>query len=175
MNEPKTSLAQILGLARAGASARAWELFTAAGWNARADDPAALTLKGRLLKDQAKMAEGPARATIFRHSADAYAAAAALAPATYPLINAASLALLSEDEARARDLARQVLELLDSGEHTPDTPYWLTATRAEALLFGPEPRGCGEGAEGSHKTGPASVGGSRSYAWAICADRSEAG
>lgn len=129
------SLTPILALARAGAGERAWESFAAAGLDRTADSPAALTLKGRLLKDQAASATGATRSALLRGAAEAYAAAAALAPATYPLINAATLSLLGGAPARAAQFATETLALLDSGAHEPDTRYWLGATRAEALLL----------------------------------------
>jgi tetratricopeptide (TPR) repeat protein len=51
------------------------------------------------------------------------------------LINAATIALLEGDRAEAQRLAGQVLAMLNSGEHEPETAYWLGATRAEAYLL----------------------------------------
>jgi hypothetical protein len=130
-----TTLREILALARSGSPDRAWAAFLAAGWAQRYDDPDALTLKGRLLKDQARRAVPDARSAFYRSAGAAYAAAAALAPATYPLINAATLALLGGNPAEAKALAARTLDLLDRGAHEPETPYWLAATRAEALLL----------------------------------------
>ena len=72
------ALHQILSIARAGNPARAWALFQSSGWDERGDDPKALTLKGRLLKDQAKAADGADRARFYGEAASAYAAAAGL-------------------------------------------------------------------------------------------------
>lgn len=130
-----TSLGEILALARSGSPDRAWTAFVAAGWDRRDGDPDALTLKGRLLKDQAKRAALADRPVLYRKAGAAYAAAAALAPATYPLINAATLALLGGEPAEANALASRVLDLIDRGVHQPETPYWIEATRAEALLL----------------------------------------
>jgi hypothetical protein len=127
-------LAPIRALARAGASHRALQAFGAAGLDTVADDPAVLTLKGRLLKDSAAGAR-EARASLLAEAASCYAAAAQRTPATYPLINAATLSFLGGDPARGAALARETLAMLDSGAHEPDTPYWLGATRAEALLL----------------------------------------
>lgn len=129
------SLTPILALARAGAGERAWETFGAAGLDRVSGDPAALSLRGRLLKDCAASVTGAGRSALLQEAAEAYAAAAALAPATYPLINAATLSLLGGAPARAAQLATETLALLDSGAHEPDTAYWLGATRAEALLL----------------------------------------
>lgn len=129
------TIADVLALARAGATGSAREAFVLAGFDRRDDDVAALTLKGRLFKDIASSATSVERSALLLSAAEAYEAAAKLAPATYPLINAATLALLSGAPARAARLASETLALLDSGVHEPDTAYWLGATRAEALLL----------------------------------------
>ncbi|WP_158000005.1 TRAFs-binding domain-containing protein [Sphingomonas elodea] len=124
----------ITAQARAGALDRAWQMFRDAGFDRVADDPAVLSLKGRLLKDEALQLTGAARREHARAAAAAYAAAAQLAPAPYPLINAATLALIAGDLPGSRSLAADVQELLQAG--VPDeTPYWLAATEAEALLL----------------------------------------
>ncbi len=130
-----TSLADILAQARSGALETAWATFLSSGYAEATRDPAALTLKGRLLKDRARRQTGPARSRLYAEAGAAYAAAAALEPATYPLINAASLAFLAGDPDKARALAGDVLALIASGAHEPETAYWLAATRAEALLL----------------------------------------
>ncbi len=130
-----TPLHQILTLARAGNPARAWSLFRASGWDARTDDPKALTLKGRLLKDQGKLTSGAERVRLYGDAAAAYAAAGALEHRSYPLINAATLALLGGQPERAAQLARQVLEMLESNPDEAETAYWRAATRSEALLL----------------------------------------
>ncbi len=130
-----TSLADILAQARSGALETAWATFLSSGHAERRDDPDALTLKGRLLKDRARRQSGAARARLYAAAGEAYAAAAALHPATYPLINAASLAFLAGDPDKARALAGDVLALIAGGAHEPETAYWLAATRAEALLL----------------------------------------
>jgi hypothetical protein len=124
----------ILTLARAGATSRAWDAFIAAGLE-RVDDVNALTLKGRLLKDRARQATGAERAALFAQSGAAYRQAATLRPDSYPLINAAAMALFAGDGATAASLARDVLMLLDSNPSQGETPYWREATRAEALLL----------------------------------------
>ncbi len=130
-----TSLTQILSLARAGNPARAWVLFRSSGWDERTDDSKALTLKGRLLKDQAKAAEGVERVRLYGAAAEAYVAAAELERDSYPLINAAALALLGGRPERARALAEETLALLDSDPGQGENAYWREATRAEALLL----------------------------------------
>ena len=129
-------LSTIIALARAGALDHAWGQFSAAGYDRSDDDPAALTVKGRLLKDYALRASDEAeRRRYYLQSSEAYRASAALQPATYPLINAATLALLSGDRAQAEEIAREVLERIARAPDEPETPYWRAATQAEALLL----------------------------------------
>lgn len=130
-----TPLSLIVAYARAGASDFAWERFAAAGYDRMTDDPAALGVRGRLLKDRA-LADGRAeRRRLFGAAAAAYRSAAALSGATYPLINAASLSLLAGDDEQAQYLAGQVLHQIDANPDEPETPYYRVATRAEALLL----------------------------------------
>lgn len=124
----------ILTLARAGATSRAWNAFRAAGLDG-VDEVDALTLKGRLLKDQARQAKGAERGALFAQSGAAYARAATLRPDSYPLINAAAMALFAGDGSGAAQIARDVLALVDSDPSQGETPYWREATRAEALLL----------------------------------------
>ncbi|MEA3043702.1 MAG: hypothetical protein QOH47_1540 [Sphingomonadales bacterium] len=130
-----TPLSTIIALARAGALDHAWYQFSAAGYDAREDDPAALTVKGRLLKDRALRASGEQRRLFYLQSAEAYRRAATLQPGTYPLINAATLSLLSGDRAQAQEIAREVLGRIAAEPDEPETPYWRAATEAEALLI----------------------------------------
>lgn len=131
----RTRLNSITRLARAGALEQAWALFRAAGLDARLDDPNALTLHGRLLKDRAAQAEGEAREALLNDAIAAYERASHLSRATYPLINAATLALLAGRRERAQALALETLALIDGDDCAPETAYWLDATRAEACLL----------------------------------------
>lgn len=126
-------LAGIVALARAGAIDEAFRRFDAAG--ASPDDPAALIVKGRLLKDLAARAEAEERRRLYRDAAAAYARSAQLQPATYPLINAATLTALAGDAEQARRLAREVLRSIEDHPEEPETPYYRAATVAEALLL----------------------------------------
>ena len=128
-------LSLILALARAGATGRAWNSFVAAGLENRTDDPPVLTLKGRLLKDQARLATGEAREQLFLQSARAYADASSLKPDSYALINAAAMLLFAGQADQAKILANQVLTLIQTGTGGGETAYWHAATRAEALLL----------------------------------------
>ena len=96
------------------------------------NDPGALSVIGRLLKDRAVAAAGKERRELYRESAAAYARAAKIGGATYPLINAASLSLLAGNRAESQKLARRLLARPDD---ELETPYWRGATRAEAYLL----------------------------------------
>ena len=129
------SLAAIITAARAGALDHAEALFRAGGYDARGDDPAALAVKGRLLKDRAFLSAAGERATLLRQAADAYARADRLHAQPYTRINAATLLLLGGDAMKAQTLAREVLAWLDSGKPIAETPWFLEAIRAEAHLL----------------------------------------
>lgn len=135
-----TPLPLITNLARAGALARAEALFAESGYGAATDDPAALAVKGRLLKGRALLATGKEQANLFKLSAAAYAAADAIAPAPYLLINVATLTALRGEAGLAAQVAEVVLERIAAGS-VAETPYWLAATQAEALLLKGDVRG----------------------------------
>lgn len=123
----------ITSLARAGALDRAWALFEAEGLHERYDDPAVLAVKGRLLKDRAIRADVEDRAAVLADAAQAYAAADALDPQPYLLINVATLSALRGDWDAAARTADTVLERLV--RPVAETPYYIAATRAEACLL----------------------------------------
>lgn len=131
----QTTLPAITALARAGAVERAWALFEQGGYNTEGTGPAALAVKGRLLKDRARLAVGADRGLLFTSAASAYGDAYLLEPAPYLAINAATARLLAGDPAGAAQGARITLALLDAPQAPADTPYYLAATRAEALLL----------------------------------------
>ncbi len=132
------TLPAIVTAARAGALDYASALFRQAGYDQRRDDPAALAVHGRLLKDEALRHPLQSRAAAFRSAAAAYARADALLPQPYTRINVATLTLLAGDRDRARKIAREIITWLDGKAKFAETPYFLAATRAEALLI------CGE-------------------------------
>jgi tetratricopeptide (TPR) repeat protein len=137
-----TPLPLITALARAGALEQALRLFDEAGYYQATADPAALAVKGRLLKDRAlavretpeDTSSGGEQGRLLAEAASAYAAADALDPQPYLLINVATLAFLGGDITRARAVAGEVLERLEA-PGLAETPYWIAATRAEALLL----------------------------------------
>jgi hypothetical protein len=131
----RASLPAIIALVRAGAADEAWRRFQSGGFDRDPGDAAALSVKGRLLKDAAARLAGEQRRQLCLQAAAAYVAAAAVEPASYPLINAATLHLLARAQAEARRLATETLDLLDRRPDEPETPYYHAATRAEALLL----------------------------------------
>lgn len=130
-----SSLLSVIAHARAGALDYAWRTFHEAGFASETDNPRALSVKGRLLKDFALRAEGEERLRFYGEASSAYQRAAELGHATYPLINAATLSLLAGDEDMARSHAAQVLEWIEANPAEPETPYYHGATVAEALLL----------------------------------------
>lgn len=132
---PQSVLPSVLAHLRAGALAEARRLFREAGLEEERSDPAVLAVRGRLLKDEALTVSGADRIARQRLAAEAYQAAGALSGSTYHLINAASLWRLAGDGAASETVARRVLASLDENPDEPETPYWLAATRAEALLL----------------------------------------
>lgn len=135
MTYSQANLSQILSQARAGNPVRAWRLFGELGLGDIADDIKVLTLKGRLLKDLAWRAEEDEAKALFHDASQAYLAAYALRTDSYPLINAAALALFAGEEAQSRALAKRVLDLIEGDPEEGETPFWREATRAEAQLL----------------------------------------
>lgn len=130
-----TPLPQITTLARSGALDRAWGLFAEGGYLSASDDPAALAVKGRLLKDRALLETGGDRRFLLGEAAAAYGAADAIDPQPWLLLNVATLTALMGEEAEAAAIADRVLERIAPGQEVAETPYFLAATRAEALLL----------------------------------------
>ena len=127
---PPTPLSLVIAYARAGASAFAWECFVASGYDRMTDDAAALSVKGRLLKDRALSVDGAERRRLYTEASQAYRSAATVSGATYPLINAATLSRLAGDVTQARDLAGETLDRIERDPDEPETPYYAAATRA---------------------------------------------
>lgn len=134
MTAPPSIIAGIRRTARSGDTLRAWQMFEAADL-LDSVDPDVLSLRGRLLKDRGLKASGRDRARLLDEAAAAYLASVGERRATYPLINAATIAFLNGKAGDAERLALWTIELLDSGDHEPETPYWLAATRAEAAFL----------------------------------------
>lgn len=131
----RPSLAAVVTAARAGALDHAEALFRDGGYATRDDDAAALAVKGRLLKDRALRLPVDARRDALLAAAQAYGAADALKAQPYTRINTATLSLLAGEPERAATIAGGILAWLDSGEPIRETPWFLAAIRAEALLL----------------------------------------
>ena len=129
------SLLSIIAYARAGAVDHACRLFLEGGFELVNDDPSVLSVRGRLLKDRALAAEGAERRRLYLDAAGAYARAAELGGATYPLVNAATLFLLAGRKEQSKALAAKLLERARAGGDELETPYYRGATEAEALLL----------------------------------------
>src|SRR4051812_34526139 len=134
MKQAPATLLEIAALARAGATEIAWDRLSALP-AASSGDAAALTVRGRLLKDRASGAGGDRKLQLLRDAARAYGEAAKVSGSTYPMINAATLLRLSGDCEAARQGAQETLLTLAKSPDEPETPYWRAATRAEALLL----------------------------------------
>lgn len=133
---PHGNLTSILASARSGALDHAWRQFEAAGFGEDDPDPAVHTLRGRLLKDRALRASDlDKRQHLFAEAAMSYARADDLAAAPYHLINVATMRFLAGDQSDAAALAARVVDRIDHGGDIADTPYFIEATRAEALLL----------------------------------------
>lgn len=113
----------------------AWRLLCEAGIDRINADPDILNILGRLLKDQALCMHGAERTHLLEESASAYMRANTIKKSTYPLINAATLLMLTGRKEQAQILAHEVLLLLESDIGKSETPYYRTATEAEALLL----------------------------------------
>ncbi|MEI9887142.1 MAG: TRAFs-binding domain-containing protein [Rhizomicrobium sp.] len=129
------SLLSIIAYARSGALDYACRLFLEGGFELVDDDPAVLSVRGRLLKDRALAAEGAERRRLYLEAAGAYARAGEIGGATYPLINAATLSLLAGRREQSQALAGKLLERALAGGDELETPYYRAATHAEALLL----------------------------------------
>ncbi|HST35336.1 MAG TPA: adenylate/guanylate cyclase domain-containing protein [Allosphingosinicella sp.] len=122
---------QILALARMGDTERAMELFETYGL-AASENVHERTVGARLLKDRALAALPHERTKALARAFDAYHAIYRDSGDSFPGINAATLALLAGDEARARELAEALLAdpaVAVAGD------YYMAVTKAEALLI----------------------------------------
>lgn len=92
----------------------------------------AVTLKGRILKDQAFQCAGDARTALLTQAGQCYEQAYRLNPSHYPAINAASLMMLAGRTDAAKPLASEVRGLIaESGGRD----YWALASDLEAALL----------------------------------------
>lgn len=120
----------VLALARAGSTEQARRRFVEYGLaEIPTEDVAAL--RARIVKDSAIAAGGETRRHHAARSAELYGAIFARTGGYYPAINAATLSMLAGNDERARELAADVLRLVDG---TTDD-YYAAATAAEAHLL----------------------------------------
>ena len=121
---------EVLTLARLGDTERALRLYEQHGLQAK-DDADALSLKARLLKDQA-FAAGPEpdRAKLLE-ACSLYAEVYRRTRSSYPAINAATLGRIAGRDRFAAGLARTVVRLV-TDEDAKD--YFALATLAEAQM-----------------------------------------
>ncbi len=131
----RPTLPAIITAARAGALDHANRLFRLGGYDDRLDDPSALAVKGRLLKDRALRLPPAERVDALVSAARAYAAADALAPQPYTRINTATLTFLAGEREKSCAIARELLAWIGRADGIAETPYYLAATCAEALLL----------------------------------------
>jgi hypothetical protein len=124
----------VLALARAGATEQAALRFDEYGLaDAEADHEDIASLRARIAKDVALAARDEvSRRHEAANAAAAYAAIFERTGGYYPAINAATLSLLAGEPEHAADLARQVLQLLQTGG---EESYYAAATEAEARLL----------------------------------------
>lgn len=132
---PVAGLPAIIIAARAGALSYAERLFERSGRSQWADDPAALAVRARLLKDRALCLAPPASQAAFAQAAAVYAQADALAPQLYTRLNVATLTLLSGQPERAAALAIELLAWLGGQPRLQETPFLIEAAKAEAQLL----------------------------------------
>jgi len=122
---------QVLALARLGDTERAMELFERYGLDS-SGDPHERAVGARLLKDRALAAPVGERQFALERAFEAYHSIYRESRDSFPGINAATLALLAGNEARARELATALLAdpaVAAAGD------YYRAVTKAEALLI----------------------------------------
>ena len=105
-----------------------------------ADDPETLSVYGRLLKDRAAREEGALRDELLNSAIAAYRRASDLSHASYPLINAATLAFLAGPDplttvgivsgGAQREVHQAIAAGLDAYV-TGDATEWVMATARE--------------------------------------------
>lgn len=121
----------VLVLARTGATEEAARRFDQYDLG-RIQDEEVGALQARIAKDGALACDGHQRRRRARSAAELYGSIFARAGGYYPAVNAATLWLIAGEPARARHLAKVVLDILADSE---EPSYWAAATEAEAQLL----------------------------------------
>lgn len=130
-----------LALARAGATDQAERRYASADLRRRARDAPAvlktdiLALEARLKKDRAWRAPQRERQRAFHVASRAYEAVFEETGLSFPGVNAATLAFLSKDTARARTLAQASAAALERETAGREVSYFDLATRAEVAIL----------------------------------------
>ena len=130
----EVSYLHVLAVARSGAIERAKQLYETYRIGDR-DDEDSQSLSGRLLKDEAFEAPEVDRPSLLKAAADEYARVYHTFEGSFPAVNAATLYLLSGDDAAAHKWAETTLEACAREQPGSEVgKYYREASIAEALL-----------------------------------------
>jgi hypothetical protein len=127
--------AAVLCLARSGAADFARAEYVRLGLDRADDDPDAVALGARLLKDVALSARGRRRVAFARASIRRYEALFHRFGGLYGAINAATMTLVAGDAPGARVRAAAALEIPPPSGLTGEAAYYEAASRAEARFL----------------------------------------
>ncbi|MET3663556.1 tetratricopeptide repeat-containing protein [Caulobacter sp. 1776] len=127
--------AAVLCLARSGAADFARAEYVRLGLDRADDDPDAVALGARLLKDVALSARGRRRGAFARASIRRYEALFQRFGGLYGAINAATMTLVADDAAGARARAAEALRIPPPTGLTGEAAYYEAASRAEARFL----------------------------------------
>jgi hypothetical protein len=125
----------VLCLARAGAIDFARAEYVRLGLDRIDDDPDAIALGARLLKDVALAAGGPRRTAFARASTRRYHALFQRFGGLYGAVNAATMTLVAGDRPGGQTLAAAALWSSSPPELTGEAAYYEAASRAEAWFL----------------------------------------
>ena len=125
----------VLCLARAGAVDFARTEYVRLGLDRADDDPDAVALGARLLKDVALAARGPRRTAFAKASTRRYQALFQRFGGLYGAVNAATMTLVAGDRAGGQALAAAALRVPPPPGLTGEAAYYEAASRAEARFL----------------------------------------
>lgn len=125
----------VLCLARAGAVDFARAEYVRLGLDRIDDDPDAIALGARLLKDVALAAHGLRRTAFAKASTRRYRALFERFGGLYGAVNAATMTLVAGDWAKGRALAAAALEIAQPPGLAGEAAYYEAASRAEARFL----------------------------------------
>jgi tetratricopeptide (TPR) repeat protein len=121
----------VLSLARTGSTFQAGRRFIQLNLSS-VDTEDVAALEARIKKDEALAATGLERKRLAARAATSYRVIRDRTHGYFPAINAATLALVAGDDASARALARDALDLVTASR---EESYFAFATKAEAYLL----------------------------------------